>query len=421
MNVLESKKLREQRAGLVEANSKTLAQIQSATEEARVKELETEWDARDADIVKLTKAIERAERQEALEREGQQPAAERRSGREAPAANQPSKEERDTQYRDAFLRYCVGGREALSPEQDAILRTGFGGAEGRAQTVTTSGGGYLIPEGFVRNLEIAMKSYSGIMEAPTTKLRTDSGNSLPWPTINDTSNVGALLGINTQESEQALTFGVLTLDAYKFTSKNVLVPIELMDDSAFDFDSIVTPLLGERLGRVLNTYMTTGTGSNQPNGLVTASTAGVTGSAAASITIDDIIDLKHSVDPAYRKMPGTGFMFNDSTLKALKKLKDSENRALWQAGYAVGEPDTIDGDRYYINQDMASIGASAKSVIYGDLSKYIVRTIKDVRLMRLVERYADYYQVAFQAFIRADGDLLNAGTNPVKHLVHQSA
>lgn len=421
MNVLESKKLREQRAGLVEANGKTLAQIQTATDEARVKELEAEWDARDADIVKLTKAIERAERQEALERDGQQPAAERRSGREAPAANQPSKEERDTQYRDAFLRYCIGGREALTPEQDAVLRTGFGGGEGRAQTVTTSGGGYLIPEGFVRDLEVAMKSYSGIMEAPTTKLRTDTGNSLPWPTVNDTSNTGALLGINTQESEQAITLGVFQLDAYKFTSKNVLVPIELMDDSAFEFGSVVTPLLGERLGRVLNTYFTTGTGSNQPNGIVTASTAGVTGSAAASITIDDIIDLKHSVDPAYRRMPGTGFMFNDSTLKALKKLKDSENRALWQAGYAVGEPDTIDGDRYYINQDMAAIGASAKSVIYGDLSKYIVRTVKDVRLMRLVERYADYYQIAFQAFIRADGDLLNAGTNPVKHLVHQSA
>lgn len=418
-NLAESKQLREQRASLVEANSKTLAQIKDSTDAARVKELETEWDKRDADIEALTAKIKRAERQEQLEAEAAAPVAERRSGRDVPGSAPVNPEQRQNEYRDAFIAYCRGGRDVLTPEQDAVLRTGWQ-AEGRAQTVSTTGGGYLIPEGFVRNLETAMLDYSGVMSA-ATMLRTDSGNSLPWPTVNDTSNKGALLGINTQESEQAITFGVFNLDAYKFTSKSVLVPIELMDDSAFDFDGVVTPLLSERVGRILEQYFTTGTGSNQPNGIVTASTAGVTGSSASAITVDDLIDLQHSVDPAYRRMPGAAFMFNDSTLKAIKKLKDSQNRPLWLAGYDVNEPDTILGQPYFINQEMAAIGASAKSVLFGDLSKYIVRTVKDMRILRLVERYADYYQVGFQLFVRADGDLLNAGTNPVKHLVHQSA
>jgi HK97 family phage major capsid protein len=415
-----AKELRQARAKLVEDNKATLDKIKVATDEARVKELETEWDKRDADIEAMTAKIKRAERQEQLDIEAAAPVSERRSGRDVPGNVPANPEQRQNEYRDAFVAYCRGGRDGLTPEQNAVLHTGWQ-AEGRAaQTVTTTGGGYLIPTGFSNNLEKAMLDYSGVMSA-ATMLRTDSGNSLPWPTVNDTSNKGALLGINTQESEQAITFGVFNLDAYKFTSKSVLVPIELMDDSAFDFDGVVTPLLAERVGRILEQYCTTGTGSNQPNGIVTASTAGVTGSSATAITVDDLIDLQHSVDPAYRRAPGAAFMFSDSTLKAIKKLKDSQNRPLWLAGYDVNEPDTILGQPYFINQEMAAIGASAKSVLFGDLSKYIVRTVKDMRILRLVERYADYYQVGFQLFVRADGDLLNAGTNPVKHLVHQSA
>lgn len=412
-DLFQSKKLRQERGELVEQNRALLERIGAEKDETRRRELETEWDKRDADIVRKTSEIARAERQEQLASEAGAPLNERRSGREMPEAGDDH-EAREKQYSAAFRAFLKGGKDGITAEQRAIL-------EKRAQTVTTTGGGYLIPTGFSNQLETAMLDYSGILEAPTMKMRTDTGNDLPWPTVNDTSNKGALLGINTQESEQTFTFGVVTFNAYKFTSKNVLVPIELMQDSAFNLDAFMTTALAERLGRILNQYGTTGTGSSQPNGIVTASTAGVTGSAAASITIDDIIDLKHSVDPAYRKRPSSGFMFNDSTLKALKKLKDSENRALWQAGYAVGEPDTIDGSRYYINQDMAAIGASAKSVLFGDLGKFVVRTVQEITMMRLVERYADYYQIAFQAWMRADTDLLDAGTRPIKHLVHQSA
>lgn len=412
-NLAESKKLREQRAELVEANRNTLAQISDCTDAARVKELETEWDKRDGDITALTKAIDRAERQEQLEREDNAPARERRSGREAPPSD-VSPEQREQQFATAFNAYMRHGREGMSPEQRAVL-------EQRAQTVTTTGGGYLIPEGFVRQIDDALLDYSGTMSAPTTKMYTTDGADLPMPTCNDTSNKGQLLGINTQESEQALTFGVVTFQAYKFTSKNVLVPVELLQDAAFNLDSYLAGKLGERLGRILEQYNTTGTGTSQPNGIVTAATAGVTGSSASTLSTDDLIDLQHSVDPAYRRSGSAGFMFNDSTLKVIKKLKDSQNRPLWLPGYDVREADTILGHRYYINQEMAAVGASAKSVLFGDLSKYVIRIAKGMTMMRLVERYADYYQVGFQAWMRADADLVDAGTHPIKYLIHQSA
>jgi HK97 family phage major capsid protein len=125
------------------------------------------------------------------------------------------------------------------------------------------------------------------------------------------------------------------------------------------------------------------------------------------------------VDPAYRE--NGMFMFNDTTLKILKKIKvaqfsgDTGGWPLWRPGLQVGEPDTIDGDGYIVNQQVAS-GSGQKAIVYGDLSKYIIRDVRDVTLVRLNERYAELGVVAFLAFSRHDGELLNAGTNPVKYL-----
>lgn len=191
-----------------------------------------------------------------------------------------------------------------------------------------------------------------------------------------------------------------------------------MQDSFFDMGGFLGSALGERLGRIQNRHATTGTGSSQPNGVVTASTAGVTLASSSAVTHDELLDLKHSVDPAYRMQ--AEWMFADSTLKALKKLKDSQNRPLWLPGIAVREPDTLDGDRFVVNQHMSGMEASAKSILYGDFSKYIMREVLNISLIRMVERYADYHQVGFVAIMRFDGELIDAGTNPIKHAIHPS-
>ena len=135
---------------------------------------------------------------------------------------------------------------------------------------------------------------------------------------------------NTQDSEQDMTFGVMTLDAYKYTSKIVRVSVELLQDSAFNLGAELGSLLGERLGRIQNTHATTGTGSSQPNGVVTASALGKTAASATAITTDEIIDLFHSVDRAYRG--NSSFMAADSTVAAIRKLKDGDSQYLWQPG-----------------------------------------------------------------------------------------
>jgi HK97 family phage major capsid protein len=132
------------------------------------------------------------------------------------------------------------------------------------------------------------------------------------------------------------------------------------------------------------------------------------------------VDLVHSVDPAYRV--NARFMMNDATLKTIKKIKvlqysgDTTGVPLWSPSLVAGQPDTILGYPFVINQSMASPGSSAKKVIFGDLSKYIIRDVRDFTLLRLDERFAELGQVAFLAFSRHDGDLLDAGTDPVKYM-----
>ena len=112
---------------------------------------------------------------------------------------------------------------------------------------------------------------------------------------------------------------------------------------------------------------------------------------------------------------------HDSTLKALKKLVDGDSRPLWTSGVAVREPDTILGHPYTINQDVATMAASAKSILFGDFSKYIIRDVMGITMMRLNDRYADYFQVGFVAFSRHDGDLLDSGTDPIKYYTNAAS
>lgn len=269
-----------------------------------------------------------------------------------------------------------------------------------------------VPDEGMRALETALLAFGGMRQVASV-IRTATGAALPIPTSNDTGNVGARLAENTQVAQVEMTFSQITLDSYKYSSKLVLAAVEFLQDTSINAEAWLGERLGERIARIVNTELTTGTGSSQPNGIVTAATSGLTAASATAVTADELLDLIHSVDPAYRVGPGVSFMFNDSTLKFLRKLKDGEGRYIWQPGLN-GAPDSLFGYRYVVNQAMASIATTNKAVLFGDCSKYLIRDVLDVQVIRLVERYADFHQVGFLAFSRHDGDLVNAGTNPVK-------
>lgn len=173
-----------------------------------------------------------------------------------------------------------------------------------------------------------------------------------------------------------MTFGQKRLDAYVYDTEFVKFSMELAQDSIFNMETLLGSLLGERLGRIANRELTIGDGTGDPHGVVTASTLGKTAAAAAAITADELIDLIHSVDPAYRSSPKVRFMFNDTTLAAVRKLKNGTGDYLWQAGdFTNGVAPTLLGYRYSVNQAMASMATGTKPIIFGDFGKYYVRKV----------------------------------------------
>lgn len=413
---MNSKALREKRANLAEQSKAILDKATAENRELNAEETQS-FDKIHADMQALLETIERVERQEAVD-------VELRASRGTVAGREDTSvvndggenvESRAKQYEDAFNGYLRFGMEGIEPEQRALLRSGWRTDESRAaQTVTTTAGGYLIPVGFSGQLEESMKEFGGMREAATV-FQTESGNDLNWPTVDDTAQVGELLAINTAAAEQAVTYGQVQFKSYKYSSKLVLVPIELSQDSAFDLNGHLAGVLGTRIGRITNTHFTTGDGSGKPLGIVAGASSGVTAAGTATVTADELMDLVHSIDPAYRKL-GAKWMFNDKSLKALKKLKDGEGRPLWQAGLSVKEPDNLLGYGYVINQDVADLATGSKSILFGALNKYFIRDIMGITVLRLVERYAELAQIGFLAFSRHDGRVLDAGTDPVKYI-----
>ncbi len=282
--------------------------------------------------------------------------------------------------------------------------------------ITGTAGGYLFPSSFVRELEINMLAFGGILQAAEI-MRTSSGERIAWPTADDTSNKGRRLNENAAVNlTPDPTFGQVYWDAYDYTSDAVLVPFRLMMDAIFDLPTILGRMLGERLGRKIALDCTTGTGANQPKGIITCATTGVTTASATAIAFDEVLDLIFSIDPAYRA--GARFMFHDKITQYLRKLKDGIGRYLWEPSSEPNVPDMLWGYPCTISMEMDSTVAATKNVIlFGQLSKYKVRQVAEVRTYRLQERYRDNDQDGFLAFIRADGNLLDAGTHPIKLMV----
>ena len=299
---------------------------------------------------------------------------------------------------------------------------------------TYSGLGYFVPTGFVNAIEQATKWFAPLLDGSViTVMETATGQPLPMPTSNDTGNAATIVGEASSVNELDVTASQITFGAYKFTSGLVKASLELIQDSAFDLEAWLAARFAERWGRGLESFLTNGSGSSQPTGLLTAVAAsgatpivaagssestGGSQTGANSIGYSDLVNLEHSVDPSYRR--GAKYMFHDQTLSSLKRIIDKFGRPLWTPGISANEPDRLNGYEYVINQSMPQIAASATTVAFGDMKKFIARRVKDLTVMKLVERYAELGQVGFVSFARLDSNLLDAGTHPINTLQQHS-
>lgn len=333
----------------------------------------------------------------------------RRAGAEGISEDEAS--HKNSLDKAAIASFMRGGMGNLSDHQRQLMSARTNGINNAMSTGTAAEGGYTSQNEFAPFLVEAMKAFGGIRQVATV-IATDSGNQMDWPTADATAEEGEIVGENAPVTGADTTFGTKALGVYKYSSKSIALPFELLQDSQIDIEAYIRGLLATRLGRITNKHFTTGTGTGQPNGVITAASVGKTGPTGqtTSVKFADLVDLEHSVDPAYRANPGVGFMFNDLTLAEIKKLLDTQNRPLWLPGIAAGEPDRILNRPYTINQNMAVMGANALSVAFGDFTKYIIRDVMSVQLFRMTDsKYTEKGQVGFLAFMRSGGNLVDVG------------
>lgn len=316
--------------------------------------------------------------------------------------------EQAKKVRQVFENWLRHGDRAMSAEDWNIIRNTM-------STTTGSEGGFTVATTIAAAVADALKSLGG-MRSVATVLQTANGATINFPNSDGTAEEGEIVAQNAPASDLDLSFGTTAVETFKYSSKVLAVPVELLQDAVIDIDAFVTSRCGVRVARITNKHFTIGTGTGQPRGIQVAAAAGkigVTGQTV-TVTIDDLMDLEHSVDMAYRELGRCRWMMNDQTFKVIKKIKDSTGRPIFIPGYdglGGAAPDTILGYPVTVNNHMPVMAANARSILFGDFTYYVIRDVVSATEMQRYtdSAYAKKGQVGFNLWARAGGNFTDVG------------
>ena len=380
MNVNE---LRTNRAKAWEAAKNFLDSHRNENGMLSVEDTKT-YEEMEAKIVNLGKEIERQERMDAMEREMAMPV-------NTPITTKPENtkmDEKKGRASDAYKKAFWGA-----------IRSKYGMASNVLSEGVDTEGGYLVPDEFERTLVQALEG-ENTLRSSLHVITTSSGtHKIP---VVASKGEASWIDENGAYPEDDDTFSQVSIDAHKLGTI-IKVSEELLNDSAFDLESYFSAEFARRIGAKEEEAFITGNGSSKPTGILESAEVGVTAASATAITADEIIDLFYSLKAPYRK--NAVWVVNDSTIKAIRKLKDGNGQYIWQPALKDGDFDTLLGRPVLTSAYMPEIGAKAKPVMFGDLSFYWVGDRQGVTFKRLNERYADMGQVGFRTSKRLDGKL----------------
>jgi HK97 family phage major capsid protein len=290
-------------------------------------------------------------------------------------------------------------------------------AEARALSKgTATAGGNTVPTTFYNRLLEHLILTASLLRGGATILTTTSGENMTIP-ITTAHGGAALVPEAGTIPQNDPAFGTRQIGSYKY-GVLIRVPRELVDDTAVDLLGYLARQAGRAVGNVFGTDLIVGNGTAKPLGLAASTTLGATSATGTTgvPTFDNLIDLYYSVISPYRNSPDAAWLINDTTAGALRKLKDSSGRYLWEPSLIPGTPDTIFGKPIFTDPNMVGTGLNNKSVIFGDLSAYWVRLVNGIRFERSDEFAFDSDVTVFRCLLRGDG-ILTDTTGAVKHLV----
>ena len=387
----EIRKMREKRVKLWETAKAFVESRQDANGLLSAEDTAT-YDKMEAEVVEMGKTIERMERQEALDLELDRPTARAITDKPKTPDGKPAAKRATAtdEYKTAFWR--VMRDKAVHPDVYNVLRIG-----------EDEHGGYLVPDEYQRTLIEALQEQN-IFRQLAHVISTSSGDrKIPVAVSKGTA---AWIDENAAYPESDDSFGQISISAYKLATM-IKVSDELLHDSVFDVPSYIAREFARRIGAAEEEAFFVGDGVGKPTGILSATGGaeiGVTAASATAITFDEVMDLYYSLRSPYRK--SAVFIMNDSTVKALRKLKNGNGDYIWQPSVTAGTPDTILNRPVYTSSFVPTLEGSAKPILFGDMHYYWIADREGRRFQRLNELYAPNGQVGFLSSERVDGKLI---------------
>jgi HK97 family phage major capsid protein len=308
---------------------------------------------------------------------------------------------------------AIDHRGETKPALAAFLRQ----INNTMSTTTGSQGGFTVPTLVAPEIFDVQKQFSS-MRTVCGSFPTATGAPMSVPSSDGTGETGEITAQNAAAASLDPSFASVSLNTFKFDGKIVAVPFELLQDNAVNLDIFVENRLFSRIGRLSNTDLTNGDGSTAPQGVVGVATVGKVGTSGETLTIvvDDVVDLFHAVDPGYRS--NATWMASDAMVKVLRKLKDSAGQPIFLNGTSIVPPSLL-GRPIVVNNDLPAPAANAKSLLFGDFSRYLIRDALDVQIYIFTDSvYATKGQVAFQAISRVGGNLVDVAS--IKYFQHSA-
>ena len=264
-------------------------------------------------------------------------------------------------------------------------------------------GGYLVPDEYEKTLVESLEEEN--LFRKIAKVITTSSGDRKIPVV-ATKGTASWVDEEGTINESDDAFSQVSIGAYKLGTL-IKVSEELLNDSVFNLESYISKEFARRIGNKEEDAFFNGDGVGKPIGIFNATggaEVGVTAASSTAITADELIDLFYSLKAPYRK--NAVWVFNDATIKAIRKLKDNNGNYLWQPALTANTPDTILGRPVFTSSYVPTIAAGAKTIAFGDFSYYWVADRQSRSFKRLNELYAATGQVGFVATQRVDGKLI---------------
>ena len=407
---MNSNEIRNNRATLI-AQARSLVSKAEAEKRDLSGEENEQWNKMMSDVDTMAAQIEKAERAEKLE--NLEAELRHTSGRKTSPSAPTSVSFTPADRKQAIRNWALAGTDKANVSSDAQYRAAELGINLNSRSLSvralaagsSSTGGATVPSGLSSEIEEKLKYYCPLRNYARV-LTTDTGASLDWPRVSDIANSctivseGGSIATNVDPS-----FDKVTIGAYKFSTTYVLVSTELLQDSQVDIEALLADLLAERMARGQESYFFNGTGSSQPQGIVTAASAVANLAATNVMTAGKLIDLVHGCDIAYRQ--NGVFFANDATIASIRKLVDTTGQFIWQPGLQAGQPDRLLGYPIVPSNQMATSGDNVPLVLFGDARHFLIRDVgSSLVINKVIELFAANGQVGFNLQLRSSSNLI---------------